>query len=218
MLNQIIKKLKSLRNPDNVAGMKRFGINSKKMLGLSRPQLRQLGKEIPKKHKLALELWKTEYLEARILASLIDEPDKVTEKQMDSWVMDIDSWDLCDQVCTNLFRKTKFAFGKIKEWSRREEEYVKRTSFSLLAFMAVHAKSEPDKTFIKFFPMIKKASIDERNFVRKAVNWALRNIGKKNKNLNQSAIKLAKEIEKIDSKSARWIARDAIRELTSKFY
>ncbi|NQU17827.1 MAG: DNA alkylation repair protein [Candidatus Saganbacteria bacterium] len=215
-LQQILKKLKSLSNPDNVAGMKRFGINSKKMLGLSRPQLRQIGKEIPKNHQLAQDLWETGYLEARVLASLIDQPDKVTEKQMEEWAKDFDSWDICDQCCTNLFRKTKFAFKKIKEWSGREEEYVKRTSFALLAFMACHAKKEPDEIFLKFFPLIKKASTDERNFVRKAVNWALRNIGKKNIALNKAAIGLAKEIQKIDNKTAKWIAKDAIRELTSE--
>lgn len=195
--------------------MQRFGIKSSKMLGLSRPQLRQIGKETPKNHQLALELWQTGYLEARILASLIDEPDKVTEKQVETWVKDFDSWDICDQCCTNLFRKLPFAFKKVKEWGSRSEEYVKRASFALLAFMACHAKKEPDETFIKFFSLIKKASADERNFVKKAVNWALRNIGKKNKNLNKAAIKLAKEIAQIDNKTAKWIARDAIRELES---
>ncbi|OGC21433.1 DNA alkylation repair protein [candidate division WOR-1 bacterium RIFOXYB2_FULL_42_35] len=214
-VQQILKRLKSLANPANIAGMQRFGIKSAKMLGLSRPQLRQIAKETPKNHQLALDLWQTEYLEARVLGSLIDEPDKVTEKQIDAWVADFDNWDICDQCCTNLFRKLPFAFKKVNEWGNRSEEYVKRAGFALLAFMAVHAKKESDETFIKFFPLIKKASTDERNFVRKAVNWALRNIGKKNLKLNKAAIKLAKEIVQMDNRTAKWIAKDAIRELTS---
>jgi len=212
----IIRKLKSLSSPENIEGMARFSISPDKAFGISKPELRTLAKEIGKDHKLALELWKTGYLEARIIASLIDEPEKVTESQMNSWVKDFDSWDVCDQCCINLFDKTPFALKKIKEWSRAKEEYVKRAAFSLLAVIAVHDKKAANSVFIKFFPIIKRESTDKRNFVKKAVNWALRQIGKRNINLNKEAIKLAKEIQKIEDKTAKWIASDALKELESK--
>ena len=166
--------------------------------------------------KLAHDLWKTKIHEARILAGMIDEPEKVTEKQMEQWVKEFNSWDLCDQLCGNLFDKTRFAYKKIFEWSKREEEFVKRAGFVLIATLSVHDKRAKDKKFEQFFPIIKKHSIDERNFVKKAVNWALRQIGKRNISLNKKAIKVAREIQRIDSKSAQWIASDALRELKSE--
>jgi 3-methyladenine DNA glycosylase AlkD len=211
----IIKKLHSLLNQENIEGMARFGISSDKVFGIRKPELRRIAGEIGKNHKLALELWKTGYLEARIIASLIDEAEKVTETQMDSWVKDFDSWDVCDQCCINLFDKTPFALKKIKEWSSAKEEYVKRAAFSLLAVMAVHDKKANDSVFLKFLPIIKRESTDKRNFVKKAVNWSLRQIGKRNVNLNKEAIKLAKEIQKIENKTAKWIASDALKELES---
>jgi 3-methyladenine DNA glycosylase AlkD len=193
--------------------MTRFGIAVDKAFGVSKPELRKMAKEIGKNHKLALELWKAGYLESRILASLIDEPEKVTPGQMDKWAEDFDSWDVCDQCCSNLFDKTPFAYDKIKLWSTSKKEYVKRTAFSLLAVMAVHDKKQSNTVFIKFFSLIKRESTDERNFVRKAVNWALRSIGKRNESLRKEALKLSREILKIDSKTAKWIASDAIKEL-----
>ncbi len=215
-VNRIIKKLKSLSNPVNVEGMKRFGISPDKTFGISIPELRKIAKETGKNHKLALSLWKTGYHEARILAAMIDNPDEVTASQMNKWVKDFDSWDVCDQCCMNLFDKTPFAYEKVFEWSKRKEEYVKRAAFSLIAVLAVHDKKAADEKFVRFFPLIKKASTDERNFVKKAVNWALRQIGKRNMNLNKEAIKLAKEIIKIDSNTAKWIATDAIKELENE--
>jgi 3-methyladenine DNA glycosylase AlkD len=214
--NSIIKELKSLSNPVNVAGMARFGISSNKTFGVSIPEVRRIANEAGKNHMLAIDLWKSGYHEARILASLIDEPEKVTPKQMDSWVGDFDSWDVCDQCCSNLFDKTPFAYDKIKEWSSSKKEFVKRASFSLLAVMAVHDKKAGDDVFVKLFPLIKRESTDERNFVRKAVNWALRSIGKRDETLRKKALKLSREIHKIDSKTAKWIASDAIRELESR--
>jgi len=190
-------------------------MSAEKRLGISIPDLRNLGKEIGKDHKLALELWKSGIAEAQIVSALIAEPEKLTEEQMESWVKDIDSWDTCDQVCMNLFEKTPLAWNKIVEWSERKEEFVKRSAFSLIACIAWHYKEVEDEKLIRFFPIIKRESTDERNFVKKAVNWALRHIGKKNKNLNKAAIKLALEIKEIDSKSARWIASNAIKELES---
>jgi len=211
---EIIKRLKAQKNPKNVEGMARFGIRPKtKVYGISMPEIRKLAKDISKNHQLALELWESGIHEARILSGLIAEAEELTEKQMEKWVKDFDSWDICDQVCMNLFDKTKLAEKKIFEWEKRKEEFARRTAFSLMAALAVHNKELEDKEFIKFFPLIKRASTDERNFVRKAVNWALRQIGKRNKKLNKEAIRLAKEIQRINSKSARWIANDAIREL-----
>ncbi len=214
---EIIVRLESLRNPKNVEGMARFGIRPKtKVFGVPIPELRKIAKKIGKNHELALELWDSKIHEARILAGFIDQPELVSEKQFEKWVKDFDSWDVCDQVCSNLLDKTKFAYRKIFELSRRDEEFVKRTAFTLIACLSVHDKKMQDKDFIKFLPIIKKAADDERNFVKKAVNWALRQIGKRNIRLNKKALKVAREIEKMDSKSARWIARGAIRELTSK--
>jgi len=212
---EIIKKLKSLVNPKNVAGMARFGINSKNTLGGSIPKLRTLAKKIGKNRKLAQKLWDSKIHEARILAGMVDDVAQVTEKQMDKWVRDFDSWDVCDQVCMNLFRYTKEAPKKCFEWSKNRSEFIKRAGFALMASLAFAKNEMSDAEFKKFMPIIKRESADERNYVKKAVNWALRQIGKRNKNLNKEAIKVAREILKIDSKAAKWIAKDAIRELTS---
>ena len=212
----LIKKLKSQINPRNVEGMARFGISSKNTLGVNIPVLRKMAKEIGKNHQVALELWDSGFHEARILAGLIDETEKVTEAQMEKWIKDFDSWDVCDQVCSNLFDKTAFAWQKAVELTKRKEEFVKRTGFTLMACLAVHDKKASDKNFIKLLPIIKREATDKRNFVRKAVNWALRQIGKRNKKLNLKALKTAKEILTINSKTAEWIASDAIRELTSE--
>lgn len=213
---EILKKLKSSANPKNVVGMARFGINSKKTLGVTIPNLRKIAKQNGKNHELAGQLWKSEIHEARILASMVDEVEKVTEKQMDGWAKDFDSWDVCDQVCMNLFCQTRFAFKKCVQWSRIQEEFVRRAGFALMACLAFKDKKAGDEKFKKFFVAIKKHSTDERNYVRKAVNWALRQIGKRNLYLNKEAIKIAKEIYKFNNKASRWIAADAIRELESK--
>ena len=167
-------------------------------------------------HNLAQELWASGIHEARILACMIDDPEMVNEEQIERWVKDFDSWDVCDQCCSNLFDKTEFAYQKAVEWSKRNEEFVKRAGFVLMACLAVHDKKAKDKEFLRFLPIIKRESADNRNFVKKAVNWALRQIGKRNLNLNREAIEAAAEIQKMDSRSAKWIASDAIRELTSE--
>lgn len=208
-----MKHLQSLSNPAAVAGMARFGINPRNTFGVSIPELRKLAKRAGKDHELARDLWSSGIHEARILAAMIDVPELVTGKQMDSWAGDFDSWDVCDQCCSNLFDRTRFAYQKALVWSRDKGEFVKRAGFTLMAVLAVHDKKASDKEFIKFLPVIKRESVDERNFVRKAVNWALRQIGKRNAGLRKLAVKTAQEIRKIDSKSARWIASDALREL-----
>jgi 3-methyladenine DNA glycosylase AlkD len=213
--NDIIKQLETLSNQDSIKGMARFGITPEHTFGVSIPNLRKIAREIKTDHELALKLWSSDIRETRILASMIADPQKVIGPLIDNWVIEFDYWEICDQCCMNLFEKTKFAYQKAVEYSAREEEFVKRTGFVLMARLAVSDKKAEDSKFEIFFPFIKKESIDERNFVKKAINWALRQIGKRNLNLNKKAIELAKEIQKIDSKSAKWITSDAIRELTS---
>jgi len=210
----VLKRLESLADPEAVAGMAKFAVGGQNTLGISVPTLRQLANEIGRDHDLAQQLWTSGIHEARLLATMIDVPQQVTETQMEAWVKDFDSWDVCDQCCLNLFRKTPFAYQKVDKWSRREEEFVKRAGFALMATLAVHDKQAGDEAFIGFLPSIKREATDERNFVKKAVNWALRQIGKRNLSLNQIAIQTAQEIQQLDSKSARWIAADALRELT----
>ncbi|VVB84379.1 DNA alkylation repair enzyme [uncultured archaeon] len=212
----ILQQLKSLSNPESVAGMARFGINPSNTYGVSIPALRKIAQETGRDHALAQQLWSSGIHEARILAGMVDVPDMVSEEQMESWAADFDSWDICDQVCSNLFDKTGLAYQKAIEWSNRKEEFVKRAGFVLMAALAVHDKKAKDKEFLKFLPIIKREAVDDKNFVRKAVNWALRQIGKRNLNLNRAAIETAKEIQEIDSKAARWIAADALRELTDE--
>jgi len=214
-VENVLERLKSKARPDQLEGMARFGMTVERRLGISIPDLRAMAKESGKDHELALKLWKTGIAEARILAAMIGDPKKLTEAQMEDWVKDIDSWDVCDQVCANLFEKVPLAWQKINDWSERDEEFVKRTAFSLMACLAWHDKKAKDERFIALLPVIIRNANDERNFVKKAVNWALRNIGKRNSNLNRAAIDAAREIQGLDSKTARWIASDAIRELES---
>jgi 3-methyladenine DNA glycosylase AlkD len=214
--DDIIERLKAMYNPEAVQGMARFGIKPVNTYGVSVPNLRRMAREVGKDHAMAQQLWLSGIHEARIIAGMIDVPEMVTDVQMESWVKNFDSWDICDQCCSNLFNKTKFAYQKAVEWSKREEEFVKRAGFTLMATLAVNDKKAADEKFLKFLQVIKDGSVDDRNFVRKAVNWALRQIGKRNHNLNEMAIKVAEEIQQTSSKSARWIASDAIRELTSE--
>ncbi len=213
---EIMARLKSLSNPEAVADMARFGITGEKAYGgISTPDLRRLARQIGCDHALAEQIWSSGIHEARILASMIDDPALVTETQLERWVADFDSWDLCDQCCSNLFDKTEWAYQKAMEWSQRSEEFVKRAGFVMMAVLAVHDKGADDGQFGPFFRRIRQEAADERNFVKKAVNWALRQIGKRNRNLNKRAIEVATEIRNQNSKAARWIAADAVRELTS---
>jgi 3-methyladenine DNA glycosylase AlkD len=214
--NEIMKKLKALANPEAVAGMARFGISPKNTYGVSIPNLRVIAKESGRNHLLAQQLWASGVHEARILASMIDDPRMVTEEQMENWVKDFDSWDVCDQCCSNLFDKTRFAHQKAVEWSRKKEEFVKRAGFVLMATLAVHDKKADNEAFVKFLPIIKKEATDDRNYVKKAVNWALRQIGKRNQTLRKKAMETAEEIQKMDSTAAKWVASDALRELAGE--
>jgi 3-methyladenine DNA glycosylase AlkD len=214
-VEEVLKKLKSEARPDQLEGMARFGMTPDQRWGVSVPDMRKIAKETGKNHSLALELWNTGIQEARMVAGMIGDPTQLTDEQMEEWVKDFNSWDVCDQVCMNLFDKSPLAWKKVYDWSQREEEFVKRAAYSLIACLAWHDKNTKDEEFLKFLPLIIKDSTDERNFVKKAVNWALRSIGKRNQLLNIQAIKTAKEIQKLESRSARWIAADAIRELES---
>ena len=215
-VDEIIKKLKSMENKKNVDGMARFGINPKNNLGISVTNLRKFAREIGKNHDIALKLWKTEIQDARMLAAHVDDPKKVTEEQMEKWVSDFDSWNVCDNATGHLFDKTKYSIKKALEWSERDEEFVKRAGFAMMAWIAVHDKKINESIFDPFFDAIIKQSTDERNYVKKAVNWALRNIGKRNLKMNKKSIKTAEEIKKINNKTAKWIANDALRELKSE--
>ena len=213
---EIISFLKSQSSEKNREGMKRFGIDINNAFGVSIPILRDIAKKNKKNHELALQLWKSGYHEAKILASMIDDPKMVSNNQLDEWIKEFNSWDLCDQCCLNLFIHTENPFNKAIEWTKRESEFERRAGFALMACLAFKHKKSEDKEYLPFFDLLKEYSTDERNFVKKAVNWALRQIGKRNKNLYNIALKTAEEIVQIDSKSAKWIAKDAIREFNSE--
>jgi 3-methyladenine DNA glycosylase AlkD len=211
---EVMAELRALADPEAAAGMARYGIRTDAALGVSIYKLRPLARQIGRDHGLALALWDTGVHEARILASFVDEPKEVSEDQVERWALDFDSWDTVDQV-TDLFERAGFGWIKAMEWSSREEEFVKRAAFALMAGLAVHDKKADDDRFLALFPVIEREAWDERNFVKKAVNWALRNIGKRNAALNAAAVQAAERIEEQGSRSARWIARDALRELRS---
>ena len=214
-VEEIVAELRSHANADNVAGMARYGISPVGTLGVNIPTIRALAKRAGRDHARAQQLWDTGIHEARILAAMVDEPVKVTRRQMDRWAAAFDSWDVVDGCCGTLFDKTPHAYAKAMQWSHSRREYVKRAGFVLMTQLAVHDKRAPDEAILQFLPVIVRESSDERNFVKKAVNWALRQIGKRNRRLNVAAIATAREILALDTRAGRWIARDALRELTS---
>lgn len=213
---EVLRELASRPDPHAVAGMARYGIVAKKVYGgWSTPALKQFARAIGRNHALAQELWASEIFEARALATMIEEPAKVSARQMNQWAKDFDSWAICDGACINVFRYTRFAHQKCVEWSARPEEFVKRAAFSLVAGLAVADKGASDEVFLKFLPLIKSAARDERKMVMKGVNWALRQIGKRNARLNRAALAVSDEIHRLNSRAARWIASNARRELES---
>lgn len=211
-VHEVIIELKALATQDHFSKLAYFGIKDTNAVGVKVPLIRQLAKKIGENHELALELWKTEIHEARLLATMIDDFKLITESQVDSWVADFNSWDICDQSC-NLFVRTTFCRQKIVEYSTSSDEFVKRTAFVLICEVALHDKKAEDSEFYPFLDLIIREAWDERNFVRKAVNWALRQIGKRNESLRLKAIETAENLLVQNSKSARWIASDALREL-----
>lgn len=212
---EILSYLESKGSPRNVAGMARYGIVTVKAYGAPSAAIIDLARSLGKDHGLARDLWNTGIFDARILAAFVEQPERVTGPQMERWVLDFDNWAICDGVCLHLFDKTRYAYAKAVAWSARKEEFVRRAGLVLMAVLAVHDKQASDAVFRKFLGIIKARATDERNFVKKAVNWALRQIGKRNLALNRAAIAAAKEIIRRDSPAARWIARDALRELSS---
>ena len=214
-VTDVMEKLAAHADSEQLVGMSRYGIITEKRLGVKVPQMRKIAKQTGKDHHLALALWDTGIAEAMIVASMLDIPAEVTETQMEAWVVDFNSWDVCDQVCMNLFDKTPLAWQKVRDWSQREEQYVKRAAYALIACLAWHDKHAPDENFIDLLPLIKTGASDERNYVKKAVSWSLRNIGKRNSTLNAIALQTAHDLKEMDSKPARWIGSDAVRDLTS---
>lgn len=212
---EVLQRLRARANPKNVEGMARFGITPRNTLGVSLVELRRLAREIRRDHQLALELWDSDVHEARILAGLVADPAQVSDRLMERWARGFDSWDIVDGTCNNLFRKTAAAHKKAVEWAKRKEEFVKRAGFVLMACLAVHDKRASDAVFARYLPVIRREAADERNFAKKAVNWALRQIGKRNLRLNRRAVAAAKRIRASDSKAARWVAADALHELTN---
>lgn len=207
--------MKRLGEKKNVEGMARFGIRAKNVFGVSKPKLDELARKIGKNHELGMELWETGIHDARLLGILISEAEKVSAKQMDRWVKDFDNWDVCDGSCCHLFVFAAPAWKKAFEWTRRKKEFEKRAGFALEAFLVVHDKRAADASYKKFLKAIEREAWDDRNLVRKAVNWALCNIGKRNLRLNRAAIASAERIRRQDTRAARWIAADALRELRS---
>lgn len=212
---QILADLAGLANPAFKAGLSKFGINPATALGIRLPVLRQYARTYRKNHQLALDLWETNVHEARLMAVFIADPRQVTEALLEKWVQDFNSWDICDQACGSLFDKTPFAWDKAREWACREPEFEKRAGFVLMASLAIHDKKAGDEPFQSFFPLLQLGAADERNFVKKAVNWALRQIGKRNLHLRQAVMAQARVIQLQGTSSARWIAADALRELQS---
>jgi len=196
-------------------GMARFGIRTDSAVGVTLTELRRLARGLRPDHELAAALWASGIHEARILASLVDDPALVSQAQMNAWVADLDSWDVCDGVCGNLFDRTPFALDKAVEWSTREPEFEKRAAFAIMACAAVHRRYLPDAAFGDLLPVIREGASDDRKYVKKAVSWALRQMGNRSAQLNVRATRTAEQIERIDARSARWIARDALRELRS---
>ena len=215
-LDFILTELRALSDPEFVKKMARFGIEVSNAFGVRVPEIRKLARQIGKQQDLSLLLWDTGFHEARLLATFIGDNKQVKEAQIDAWVKDFSSWDICDQACGNLFVKTPYFKSKAFEFARAEEEFIKRAGFVLMAEAAVHLKKEPDQTFLSFLPLIEQETVDQRNFVRKAINWALRQIGKRNPFLHDHAIETANRILGQKNKKANWIALDALRELNSE--
>jgi 3-methyladenine DNA glycosylase AlkD len=215
-LRSVIAELSAIGSEENRAGMARFGINTARAFGISMKALEPLARKYRRNHRLAAELWASGYHEARLLAVLIDDPKEVTPAQMDSWAGDLDSWDLCDQACLKLFVRSPFVEDKIVEWAADEREFVRRAGFALLASYAVHGKDTPDATIVRFLGLVEEHSTDGRNFVRKAVNWALRQIGKRSPALLPPALEIAERLAASDDRTARWIGKDATRELRGR--
>lgn len=210
----ILAELRALGSEENRAGMARFGINTERAFGVSMAAMRPLERQHRRSHDLAIALWARGWHEARILAALIDDPKLVTRKQMDDWAAAFNSWDLCDQACMKLFARTPFVAEKAAKWAKDKREFIRRAAFATIAGYTISARKAPDSEFLPFLDLIERYATDERNFVKKAVNWALRQIGKRSPTLHKPALALARRLAASDDRTARWIGKDAVRELT----
>ncbi len=213
---QILTRLKQLGRPEALEKMAHFAIDTENAFGVPLPELRRLAKDIGTDQALALALWRSGVHDARLLATMIARPAETDRALAEAWAADFRSWDLCDQCCTNLFRKCYFARDLVAEWRMRDEEFVKRAAFAMMAVLAVHDKAAGDAVFIAWLPLIEEGASDGRNFVKKSVNWALRQIGKRNANLNREAIQCARRIADGGTRPGRWIAAGALKELESE--
>ena len=212
---EIVRRLRAMSNPAAVAGMARFGINPQGTLGVPIPRLRALARELGRDHRLARELWSTRIHEARILASMVADPDRTSVDLMNRWAAGFDSWDVCDQVVMNLFRWTPHAYARASSWSRDKRPFVKRAAFALMAALASGDRTAAEGRFVHFLGIIRREAADERDIVKKAINWALRGIGKRTLALHARSLKLARELSRSPYPAARWVGRDAVRELSS---
>ena len=215
LVTEVLSRLRSMQNPEAVAALARQGVTPRAALGVSPAQMKQVAAEIGLDRLIAQQLWASGIHDARVLASMVDDPARVTPKQMERWVRDFDSWALCDACCFNLFHKTPFAYAKAVAWSARKEEYVKRAAFSLVAALAVNDAKAEDSEFLRFVPILKREAGDDRPIVRKSMGWALKEIGKRNKSLRKIALEAAKELDRMEAKAARWIAADVLKELNA---
>ena len=213
-LQQITERLQTLADPAGAQNMRHFGITAKQALGIPIPVLRAIAREYRPDHPLALALWEEPWHECRLLAPMVADPTLATPELLNAWCADFDSWDICDQCCINLFRYLPFAYDKIYEYAPRTEEFVRRTAFALMATLAVGDKKAQDEQFLPLFVLIETHATDPRNFVKKAVNWALRQIGKRNRRLHLPALELSRRLALSADPTARWIGRDALRELS----
>lgn len=213
-LREILSEMQAAGDPQVIAGRSRFGIRtSAPAFGLTVPKVRAFGRRIRRNQEFAEELWQTGIHEARLLAAVVGDPARITSRTMDRWAHDFDSWDICDSCAYGLFDRTPFAWRKVEQFAKSDREFVRRAAFAMIAGLAVHAKDAPDQPFLEILSLIERYAFDDRNFVRKAVNWALRGIGKRNEGLRQAAIERAIRIRSQDTRSARWIGADALREL-----
>jgi 3-methyladenine DNA glycosylase AlkD len=207
----VVATLKRLSNKATRDGMARYAIPSDNAFGVTVGAMRKLAKELGRSHELAGELWQTGWYEARMMSSLLDEPERVTPAQMDRWCRDFDSWAICDTVCFHLFDRTPHAFRKVEQWARWEGEFQKRAAFALLASLALHDKHTEDAPFAKCLPLVERAATDERNFVKKGVNWALRAVGRRSPKLRAASIQVAQRLADSPHATPRWVGKDALR-------
>jgi 3-methyladenine DNA glycosylase AlkD len=210
----VVATLKRLGTKATRDGMARYAIPADKAFGVPVGAIRDLGKSLGRDHDLAAGLWGTGWYEPRMLAAFVDEPDRVTPAQMDRWCGGFDIWAICDTVCFHLFDRTPHAWRKVQQWARRRDEFEKRAAFALLASLAGHDKKAADEAFVRCLPLIERGAMDGRNFVKKGVSWALRGIGHRNSNLHAAAVALARRLADSSDAAARWVAKDAIRDLT----